>query len=192
MIHDISYKTLIGLKPLRITFDKTDEFIRICDGTRCLVLFGPEKYHAIYNRIRHLTSLKSSITYIFSRYYTKIKVDSYDSLTIEKRLTLHNVIILIKVWDFNVDNIVISKLIETKTNSKYLIGYLDKVIRQFGFIMPKMSKYVTTFKVKDGDKHKNNKLISFPTPSPAHLFPVRGRRKRGPGTLQTRDQNFPK
>ena len=30
--------------------------------------------------------------------------------------------------DVNVDNIVISKLLKTKTNSKYLIGYLDKVI----------------------------------------------------------------
>ena len=28
----------------------------------------------------------------------------------------------IKFWDVNVDNIVISKSIETKTNSKYLIG----------------------------------------------------------------------
>ena len=28
----------------------------------------------------------------------------------------------------NVDNIIISRLIETKTNSKYLIGYLDKAI----------------------------------------------------------------
>ena len=27
--------------------------------------------------------------------------------------------------------------------------------------MPKMSEYVITFKVKDGDKDKNNKLISF-------------------------------
>ena len=26
--------------------------------------------------------------------------------------------------------------------------------------MPKMSEYVITFKVKDGDKDKNNKLIS--------------------------------
>ena len=33
------------------------------------------------------------------------------------------------IWDVNVNNIVISKLIETKTNSKYLIGYLDKVIK---------------------------------------------------------------
>ena len=31
----------------------------------------------------------------------------------------------IKIWDVNVDNIVISKLVKTKTNSKYLVGYLD-------------------------------------------------------------------
>ena len=31
-----------------------------------------------------------------------------------------------KIWDVNVDNIVISKLVKTKTNPKYLIGYLDK------------------------------------------------------------------
>ena len=36
-------------------------------------------------------SPKSSITYVFSHYYTKIKVDSYDSSPIEKTLTLHNV-----------------------------------------------------------------------------------------------------
>ena len=31
----------------------------------------------------------------------------------------------VNIWDVNVDNIVISKLVETKTNSKCLIGYLD-------------------------------------------------------------------
>ena len=41
-------------------------------------------------------SLKSGITYTFSHYFAKIKVDSYDSLPIEKRLTLHSVIMLIK------------------------------------------------------------------------------------------------
>ena len=30
---------------------------------------------------------------------------------------------LINTWDVNVENIVFSKLVETKTNSKYLIGY---------------------------------------------------------------------
>ena len=52
LIYNISYKTLIGSKPLRIRFDKIDGFIRIYDGSKYLVLLGPEKYDAIYNRIR--------------------------------------------------------------------------------------------------------------------------------------------
>ena len=49
LIYDISYITLIGSKPLRIRFDKTDGFIKIYDGTRYLILFGSEKYDAIYS-----------------------------------------------------------------------------------------------------------------------------------------------
>ena len=30
----------------------------------------------------------------------------------------------IKIWDGNVDDIVISKLVKTKTNSNYFIGYI--------------------------------------------------------------------
>ena len=56
---------------------------------------------------------------------------------------------------------VILKLVKTKTNSKYLFGYLDKTIRSLVLIMPKMSGYIKTFKAKDGDKDKNNKLMSF-------------------------------
>ena len=47
-----------------------------------------------------------------------------------------------KIRDVNIDNIVVSKLTERKTNSKYLIGYLDKAVRQLALIMPKMSVYV--------------------------------------------------
>ena len=66
----------------------------------------------------------------------------------------------IEIWDVNVDNIVISKLVETKTNSKYLIGIkFDKAIRPLVLIMPKMSGYVKIFKVED----KNSKLMSFCT-----------------------------
>ena len=67
----------------------------------------------------------------------------------------------IKIWDVHVDNIVISKLVKTKTNSKYLIGYLDKdhSIRQLVLKIPKMSGYLETFKVKEG----NNKSMSFRT-----------------------------
>ena len=68
---------------------------------------------------------------------------------------------LLKFWDVNVDNIAISKLVKAKTNSKYLIGLLYKAISPSVLIMPKMSGYVKTFKVKDGDKNKNNKSISF-------------------------------
>ena len=56
---------------------------------------------------------------------------------------------LTKNWDVNVDDIIISKLIKAKTNSKYLIGYSDKVIRLLLLIMPEMSGYVKTFKDKD-------------------------------------------
>ena len=63
----------------------------------------------------------------------------------------------INIWDTNIDNIIISKLIKTKTNSKYLIGYLDNVIIPLALIMPKISRFVNIFKVKDGDKGKNNK-----------------------------------
>ena len=82
---------------MRIRFDKIDGFIRIYDRTRNLTLLGSEEYEGIYNKIRYLISLKSGITYIYSHYFAKIKVDSYDSLSIEKILTLHNVIIHIKL-----------------------------------------------------------------------------------------------
>ena len=36
LIYEISYKTLIGLTPLRIRFDKIDGFIKISDGTKYL------------------------------------------------------------------------------------------------------------------------------------------------------------
>ena len=55
----------------------------------------------------------------------------------------------------NVDNIVISKLGKTGTNSKYLIGIkFYKAIRPLALIMPKLRGFVKTFKVKAGDKYK--------------------------------------
>ena len=83
---------------------KTDGFIRIYDGSKYLVLLGPEIYDAIYNRIRYHISIKHGITDVFSHYYAKIKVDFYDSLPIGKRLISKNVIIHIKSV-FNKDKI---------------------------------------------------------------------------------------
>ena len=93
MIYDISYKTLIGRKPLQIRFGKIGGFIKIYDETKYLVLLDSEKYGTIYDRIRYFSRLKSSISYFFSYYFSKIKVDFYDSLLIEQRLTLHDVLI---------------------------------------------------------------------------------------------------
>ena len=98
----------IGPKPLRIRFDKIDGFIRIYDGTRYLTLFGSEKYDAIYNKIRYLISLETSITYVFSHYFAKIKVDYYDFLPVEKRME-NTAKEHIEIWDVNVSNIHFSK-----------------------------------------------------------------------------------
>ena len=64
LMYDITLKTLIGSKPLRIRFDKKDRIIKIYDGTRYLTLFGT-KTMTICDRIYHI-SAKRSITYIFS------------------------------------------------------------------------------------------------------------------------------
>ena len=66
LVYNISYKTLIGAKPLCIRFDKLYGFIRVYDGRRYLVLFGPEKYDAISNRIRYRISQNIGIKYVFS------------------------------------------------------------------------------------------------------------------------------
>ena len=66
-----------------------------------------------------------------------------------------------KIWNVLADKIVISKLRKKKTNSKYFVGYLDQAIRPLVFITHTMSEYVKTFKGKDEDKDKNNKLMSL-------------------------------
>ena len=70
----------------------------------------------------------------FSRNYAEIKIDSYDSLTLEKALTLHNIIILIKsVFNKNQNqyyyNISLRKcscqLAENDDNKHYIHVFLD-------------------------------------------------------------------
>ena len=83
-------------KHLQIRFDKLDGFIRVYNRTRYLVLLRVEKKNFIYIRIRYLIAVKRRITYTNCYNYAKIKVDSYDSLPLEKILTFYNVAILIK------------------------------------------------------------------------------------------------
>ena len=62
LIYDISYKTFMGSKPLRIRFDKIGGFIKIHDEIRYLVILDYEEYDKIYDRIRSEKSYKSSLT----------------------------------------------------------------------------------------------------------------------------------
>ena len=75
LIYDISYKILIGAKPLRIRFNKINGFIKVYDGIRHQVLFGPRWYDAIYNMIRYLTSEKSGITDSINHNFARIRID---------------------------------------------------------------------------------------------------------------------
>ena len=100
MVYDISYKTWIGVKPLRIRFEKVDGFIRVSYGTRYFPLFSPEKYDAIYKRIR----------YIFLQLW---KNQNWKKKT-TKKMTLYNDIIPIK------------SVINKNQNDYYLDISLDK------------------------------------------------------------------
>ena len=83
-------------KPLRIRFDKINRFIKIHDKIRYLVLFDYSYCDKICDKIKYLISEKSGIKDSINHTFGRIRIDSYDSLSIEKMLTFHNVIILIK------------------------------------------------------------------------------------------------
>ena len=59
-------------------------FINVYDGIRYLVLFVPENYDAIYNSNRYLTSEKSAIADITNHNFARNRIDSFNSLPIEK------------------------------------------------------------------------------------------------------------
>ena len=62
---------MITAKHLRIRFDKIDGFVRVYDGSRYLVLFGPEKYDLIYKRIRCLVGVNSGVTSVTTHNFAK-------------------------------------------------------------------------------------------------------------------------
>ena len=65
-------------------FDKIDGFIRDYDGTKCLLIFRPEKSDAILDRNRYLIGLKRGITYVVSDNNAKLKIDLDDDIPLEK------------------------------------------------------------------------------------------------------------
>ena len=101
------HKTSTSLKPLLIKFDKIDGFMKAHGGElRYFVLSDYGLFDKIYDKIKYLINFydkikylinkKSAVTDSINHNFGKIKIDSYNSLPIEKILTFHNVIIPIK------------------------------------------------------------------------------------------------
>ena len=116
----------MGPKSLRISFNKKDGFIRIRgDEFTNLVLSDYGLFDKICDKIKYLLNEKSGITDSITHNFGAIKIDSYNSLPIEKILTFHNLIILIK-----------SVVIKDKYNYCYNIflekgSYKDKFNTQY-------------------------------------------------------------
>ena len=79
----------MGANSSRIKYEKIDGFIKIYDGSRYLILFGPKRYDAIYDGTKYLISGKSGVTYSISHNFAKLRIYSYNSLPIEKTLTFN-------------------------------------------------------------------------------------------------------
>ena len=86
----------MGPKPLRIRFDKIDEFIWTRDDKfRHLVLFDHGLLDKICDKIKHLISKKSDVTDSIDHNFGEIRI-IHITLPIEKMLTSHSVRLLIK------------------------------------------------------------------------------------------------
>ena len=83
LIYDISYKILTSTKPLRISFDEIDGFIKIHNGIRYLVLFGCGWFDKICDTIKYLISQKNLTTDSINHDFVRIRIDSYNSLPIK-------------------------------------------------------------------------------------------------------------
>ena len=74
-----------------------DGFIRARGGEfRQLVLFDYGLFDKMCEKIKYLIRGKSGITDSINHNFGKIRIDSFNSLPIEKTWTFHNVIILIR------------------------------------------------------------------------------------------------
>ena len=78
-------------------FDKLDRFIKVHNRIRYLVLFDYEWCDKICNNIKYLISEKSGIADSINHNFAIIRIASYNSLTIKKTLTFHNIVILIRI-----------------------------------------------------------------------------------------------
>ena len=84
LIYGISYKTPASAKPLRIRYDEIYGFIKIHDKFRYFVLLDYSYCDKICDKIKYLIREKSGITDSVNHNFTRIRIDSYDSLPIGK------------------------------------------------------------------------------------------------------------
>ena len=89
-------KTFVSVNPLSIMFGEKDGFINNFDRIRYLVLFSRGWYDAIYSGIRYLINEKRGVTDSINHNFARIRINSYNFWPIEKILTFHDLIILIK------------------------------------------------------------------------------------------------
>ena len=85
MIFDILLKTFICPKPLRIRFVKIDAFIKIYNGIEYLVLFDYWRHDKFLDNIKYFINEKSGVADSVNHNFGRIRIDSYDSLPIEKK-----------------------------------------------------------------------------------------------------------
>ena len=71
-------KNSTGAKPLRIRFDKIDEFTKIHDSIRCLVLLDYSYFDKICDKFKYLISEESGLKNIINHNFARIRIDSYD------------------------------------------------------------------------------------------------------------------
>ena len=122
IIYDILDEAFMDPEPQLIRFDEIDGFIKIYYRIRYLVLRDYERYNVICDRIKYCISEKSGIIYSINHNFARIKTDSYNSLSIEKMLTFHNVIILIK------------SVVNKNKNDCYYNIFLEKCLyKEIGF-----------------------------------------------------------
>ena len=75
---------LNGCKTIAIRFDKTNGLIKNHNKIRYLVLFGYSFCDRICDKIKYLIIEESSFTNSINHNFARIRIDSYDSLPIEK------------------------------------------------------------------------------------------------------------
>ena len=95
LAYNILYKTFMDPKSLCIRFDNVDGIIKIYGGIRYLelsnshneVYYGIDSriYNAIFDRINYLICKKLIINDSINHNPTRIRIDSYNSLPIEKK-----------------------------------------------------------------------------------------------------------